>query len=347
MNTVLSILFRCDGSPEIGLGHVVRCLALARELHGGYGCTVSFAVRKDDRACQMVQKRFFSIFRGADFYGTEAGFIDMAIAERRPDILVLDKKYSYDARDICRWREWCRVVIIDNPCPGMTAADFVIFPVANVPDEIVNKHGWGKDGNAVLLHGPEYVIIPQHILAMPAVSLGIESQKLRIVITTGGSDPKGVLLTLLEWLSEFPLKIDVLALAGQALANPMKLEELWPKLPSGIYIEPYKPEKLSTADIGICTFGITVYELMYLGVPVVSIAHSPENAADAALLAERHNCIIDLGFVGSLEKKRFFQTILSLLYKSNQRQTLSLNGKKLIDGKGVRRLAAMILRILK
>src|SRR5262249_44753597 len=40
-----SILIRCDGNQDIGMGHVSRCLALADELRDRERRTVSFAMR--------------------------------------------------------------------------------------------------------------------------------------------------------------------------------------------------------------------------------------------------------------------------------------------------------------
>ena len=52
----MNILFRCDGSIEIGMGHVVRCLALAGELSQNHNSNITFAMRASKLGIEKVNK---------------------------------------------------------------------------------------------------------------------------------------------------------------------------------------------------------------------------------------------------------------------------------------------------
>jgi spore coat polysaccharide biosynthesis predicted glycosyltransferase SpsG len=43
---IFKIVFRCDASPDVGLGHLIRCLAVAKELKKQN--QIIFATTKDD-----------------------------------------------------------------------------------------------------------------------------------------------------------------------------------------------------------------------------------------------------------------------------------------------------------
>lgn len=56
-----TILFRCDGSHEIGFGHIVRCIALADELRDKHGSGVVFAVLYDNKAMEMILNHGYKV----------------------------------------------------------------------------------------------------------------------------------------------------------------------------------------------------------------------------------------------------------------------------------------------
>ena len=56
----MSILFRCDGSVDIGMGHVVRCLTLAKYIERLHKIKISFIMKKSGHANEMI-KEFFPV----------------------------------------------------------------------------------------------------------------------------------------------------------------------------------------------------------------------------------------------------------------------------------------------
>ena len=55
---MINILFRCDGSNEIGMGHIERCLVLANYIKNHFEAKINFAMRTSDIGFSKVGKYF-------------------------------------------------------------------------------------------------------------------------------------------------------------------------------------------------------------------------------------------------------------------------------------------------
>ena len=112
-------LFRFDAGPEIGGGHAVRCLTLARELEAR-GWTSRFAV-------------------GPETLGTVAAMADRAadcvapddMAALAPVTAVIVDHYGLDIGDEKPWREIARhIVVLDDLADRRHDCDVLIDPVS-------------------------------------------------------------------------------------------------------------------------------------------------------------------------------------------------------------------------
>jgi len=336
----MKIVFRCDSSPDIGLGHVIRCLAVAKELQENNNFIFTSMKGATN---SYIQNANFEIFLKENDEAEET-FLTRISAVLKPDVIAIDKKYPYQSTFLNRLKQnksKIKIIMIDNICEGMSAADEVIFPAAHLDKNLLRKYLSQEQINHVKT-GPEYVILRDEILALKdQVHHNIHTPP-NIVVTTGGTDPEGVLLRLIPWLKEMNLDANVMLLVGQAFKFKDELDDLIDDLPDNFSVMPYSLQELIKGDLVICTFGVSIYEMIYLQIPTICISHSLENANGARILKERYGVIEDMGYVDNIDPGMLFMTISRLLTDEIYFMNMIEHCEELLDGKGAKHVGQII-----
>ena len=335
----MKILFRCDASPDIGLGHLIRCLAVAKELQKQN--PIIFATTKDDTN-SYIKDNSFSIFLKVKDESEEV-FLERIKSILKPETIVLDKKYPYNIDYLRGFKQNnIRTIMLDNICSGLSEYDEIIFPNAHLDKSVLKKYLSEKQINQVKT-GPEYIIMRDEILRLKdQVSRNLHTPP-NILVTTGGTDPEGVLLKLIPWLKEMNLKANFLILIGRVFKYKEELKRTIITLPDNFQILPYSLEEFKKADIVICTFGVSIYEMIYLQIPTICISHSRENAKGAKILKERYGVIKNMGFVKNIDPQNLYSVIKKLLENKTYYKNIIKKCNNLIDGKGAKRIGEIIV----
>ncbi|GAH59111.1 unnamed protein product, partial [marine sediment metagenome] len=261
-------------------------------------------------------------------------FIDRIIDYEKPDIIVFDQKYDYKKEDIIRWKNKTKLISVDHINKDYQLMDKIIMPNAHFEES-----KYPEFNNIVF--GPEYTIINKSILKLnPKISFPEKVKN--IVVTTGGTDPEGVLIKLISWLKEMNLKANILILVGQAFKFQNELEHLMGNLPDNFHVMPYSLQELIKGDIAICTFGVSIYEMIYLKIPIICISHNLENTSGAKILKERYGVIEDMGHIKDINPQNLYMAITKLLTDKVYYKNMVERCGNLLDGKGAKRVGKII-----
>ncbi len=335
----MKIIFRCDASSDIGLGHLIRCLAVAEELHSQY--QVIFATFKDNTNSYIKDKRFTIFLKEKE--ESEEVFLERIVSTLKPDILFLDMKYPYGLDCLKKFKRGnTRIVMLDNICPGLSECDEIVFPNAHLDKNLLRKYLSQEQINHVKT-GFEYVILRDEILALKDKVRHDLYTPPNIVVTTGGTDPEGVLIKLIPWVKEMNLKANILILVGQSLKFQNELEYLMDNLSDNFHVMPHSLPELIKGDIVICTFGVSIYEMIYLKIPTICISHNLENASSAKILKERYGVIEDMGYIKEINPQNLYMAITKLLTDKLYYVDMVRRCSNLIDGKGTKRVGKIIV----
>jgi spore coat polysaccharide biosynthesis protein SpsF len=335
------LLYRVDGGATLGLGHVTRAFAIA-EAARRHGWQVTWASTGGPEVISAAREAGAALVEPGS---GEAEATFLSRVGKETDAIVIDRKLPYGGDVIRRLRGERPVVLLDVPCDGMFEATATIFPTAHLDSAIANDTRW-QSGRGRLVHGAPWVVIHPRVLATPKARQ--PARPARVAVTTGGSDPENVASQALDWLDlvEGDFKVDLMVGVANRQREPLKARATSSRHETRVLERPNDfAAELAGATVAVATFGITAYELAYLGVPAVLVSHGDENVPASARF-ETWGTAVDLGLAKSVEPARAAGQITQLLGDAGRRKQMRDAGRKLVDGKGADRIVELLQSIL-
>lgn len=331
-------IIRTDAGENVGFGHVVRSLCLAKYLRNHYGIETIFYSNSYKKLENIYQKNRFQYVFNGDLSEIE---LLHKIGEDNPDsILFIDKLFPYDRDTIRDLRNKLKIIMFHNECEGMYESDYAIFPSAHLSDEIIQNRKWSK-GHTKFLYGPDYIIINEEIIDFLKYNKPVVSMPY-IVVTTGASDPEGILIQVMEWFNESEISAHLQALYGFDFHYKAELESMLPHLKPTIKVKEFNYSDLFSASLAISAFGVTTYELIYANIPVATLGHIKKNSVGAKILQGRYGCNYHLGLFKEITRDQFITSIQFLWNHEEELAIIRKNQQNLIDGRGLERLGQII-----
>ncbi|MGI9350804.1 MAG: UDP-2,4-diacetamido-2,4,6-trideoxy-beta-L-altropyranose hydrolase [Rhizobiaceae bacterium] len=347
----LQFVFRVDSSPDIGSGHVMRCLTLANTLcRLGQKCLFvcrnfpgNFAVRIEKAGYEV---RLLSCETGpqdTEWLGvdqrTDAEETLAVLEGENADWVIIDH-YGIDA-------EWeifvgqnlsdAKILVIDDlanrihDCdalmdlsPGRTANDY---------DKLV------KDGTKLYI-GLDYALLRPEFselrkeIGEPGLA---PDPPVEVLVTFGGGVNPEALKATLEALSELgkATQFNLVVIGGD---KKLVCNCEFPASVTHIDFTNDMAILIAKSDLMICAAGGTSWERCCLGIPavVLSVAENQESNAQAIEKKGAGICV-------EINQKAILGAIKQLLNDSVFYSNVARNAWELCDGKGASRLATELL----
>lgn len=323
---------RADGGAALGLGHLTRCLALAKTLRSGHGIASCFYLVEDDIGKALVEANGWPvILLGTDHPdGIPSG----------DELLVIDLPGGVTASYVAtlhRVQPRRLIAVFDGTCDGRLEADLVITPIERMPYDNQWQGFVGRryEGPAYAILAPEYEDLPRRDVT--------DSENPQVLVTMGGADPYGLTLLALEALDSMPDEFRTTVTLGPAFRKSGEVED-WlrgARRKYEIKRERVLAPLMLASDLAVTSFGTTAYELAATGLPSVALSITPDHVKAAELFA-RGGSMIGAGLFSSVSRQGLAKMVHDLLSDPRRRAEMAGAGQTMVDGKGARRVADVL-----
>ena len=210
------VYIRADGNSEIGLGHVVRSLALAEMLKDDFNCVfvTRFLTDYIHAEALKVCEEVIKLPESDDHFDA---FLSILSGD---EIVVLDN-YFYDTDYQRKIKsKGCKLVCIDDIHEKHFVADVVIN---HAP--YVSQHDYSTESYTKCLLGTKYALIRTPFLHLAKRSKNFNEAN-RAFVCFGGSDYKNITQRVVERLLSFDFINHIFIVTGGAYMHKGKLQLL-------------------------------------------------------------------------------------------------------------------------
>jgi len=251
------ILIRCDASKKIGLGHLSRCLVLAKRFQKE-GAKIYFAIRENSLAIQRLQEEDFEYFLPNT--SSYDGWLQHLVDKNSINIFIGDTRDNLPVNTIKTFqRKGVLCVALDEPSEYAKECDICFYP----PHAQIDKQEYkGK-----VYQGFEYVILRDEFYKE---HIKISNKRPNILVMMGGTDAHNLSLNVTQQLLDNSDDIDISLIINQNHPDYKILSNLSPKVKCYSNIK-NMATFLMQIDFAIITFGISAYELVAMKIPAYHI----------------------------------------------------------------------------
>jgi len=343
------LLVRADATPDVGMGHVMRCATLARTWRERGG-TIAFVGRCDD-ASLLAYLHGLGIPMTApsgdpsrDLTTTLERARNLVSGSVRPWILVDGYGFTPDYHRTLRAAGFPVAAFDDSAHLCRYDVDVVINQNLHAP-----TLAYRTAGDTRLLLGLRYVMLRPEIQqarrrldetdADPSVVR-------RVLVAFGGSDPAGLSTRCLAALDEaFDGSVAVDVAVGPVCRTVSAIREQAARSRNAVTIHQTIAEfgsLASSVQMAVSAAGSTVWELAHLGIPMVVTIVADNQSAIAEHLASA-GAAVSIGRPDAGFESVVGRAVTRMAADATLRRGMAATGRSLVDGCGADRVCDELL----
>ncbi len=330
----MKVFIITEGGKYIGFGHITRCLSLYQAFEER-GIKPKFIINRDNNIESLLNGANYQLLNWIKKRGKLLELIKEA------DITIID---SYLA-DISLYNKISKIVklpvyIDDNKR--------LYYPDGVVVNGNIHakKIDYPKKDGITYLFGTKYTPLRKEFWEVPEKKIREKIES--IMVTFGGDDAKNMTPKIMNLLNKEYSALKKNIIIGRAFHNIEEIKKNIDKNTNLIYYPDAEKMKeiMFESDIAISAGGQTLYELARVGIPTIGVCIAENQLGN---IKEWENSDF-LEYVGLYNKDNIITRInnlLKILEGIKLRESKSKIGRKIIDGKGAKRIVkCMLTKIL-
>jgi len=351
-----TLIIRADADEKIGIGHIMRCIALAQAWRDKGGKVTFISICKNDSIIKRIK---------------EEGFAFIPLQRSCPDPADLNKVTNIIKRNLKKHRNiWCvldgyQFDTIYQRALRSAQVKLLVFDDYHHLDTyhasiILNQNigaekiQYSCDFDTQKLLGLKYTLLRTEYFDLQKRAHDFTKPVRNLLVTLGGSDSDNTTAKVIGALLNPQFKdITVNIVVGPSNPNKMQIYnlvnnslknngELFPNFV--IHENANMPALISSADLSVSAGGSTCWELCYFGIPflVIIAAKNQQNIGSGLQVAGAARCV---GWAKKISKTKVQKHLADLIGDANLRENMSKTGSTLIDGKGRLRVIQTMLKL--
>lgn len=331
------LYFRVDMNPTIATGHMMRCLSIADEVRE-LGGDVTF-IAADEYPLELCNSRGYDVIvlhsEWEDMESEIPKLTEVIDANHIEELFV--DSYQVTPEYLSGLQKHVKVTYLDD-------LDKFSYPV----DRIIcyanyyNRFSYAKENSGQYCLGMQYIPLRKVFRNCPEKKISDRIHK--VLLLSGGTDSHGIIEKMVERFKNED-SITVVTVCGRYYEGFQELQDKYSEYP---YFEFYKnvsdlEEYMKEADLAISAGGTTLYELCAVGTPTISYSFADNQLYNVRQFAS--DGVIE--YAGDVREVDIFENVWNCYLKYNAdaklRKDRSIKMQQMVDGKGARRIASVLL----